>query len=113
MTVPVPAAQLAARLTMARVIAADYAQLPASDEAARHDWREWAARLHAALAGLLVAIDAVTSATGIAGTALLAPADVGTVLGALTDAADWRAARGDRDTLARYRGLSYRLGDDR
>jgi hypothetical protein len=47
------------------------------------------------------------------GSAELAARDILTVIGALFDAADYRAARGDAPAVAAYRSLSRALGDDR
>lgn len=47
------------------------------------------------------------------GSATLAARDILTVIGALFDAVDYRAARGDTSAVAAYRSVSRALGDDR
>jgi hypothetical protein len=47
------------------------------------------------------------------GAVTLAAADLMTVLGALADGTDWRAARGDSAAVAAYRAVARALGDDR
>jgi hypothetical protein len=90
MTVPMPA-ELAARLTMARAVAVDYArEARLGGSNGRPDWFAWAARLHTALSGLTSALDAFIGGTGIAGAATFAAADVAVLRRALADAIDYR-----------------------
>jgi hypothetical protein len=112
MTVATPA-ELAARLTLARAIAADYArQARGEGQDVRPDWYSWAARLHTALVGILAALEALASGPGITG-APIALADVGTVRAALIDGAAYRQDIGDYSQAGAYRRVSRSLGDDR
>jgi hypothetical protein len=109
-TTPTPET-LAARLTLSRVISDDFRKLGDNRELpGTEGWEAWSIRLHLALATLILAIDSVTSTSGQTGMAMLAPADVGLVLGALDDAAQWREARGDFLQSARYLAVYRQLG---
>jgi hypothetical protein len=106
-------AELAARITLAHAVAANYAR-EARGQAGngRPDWYAWGARLHQALTGVLGALGTVRSGPVVVGGVVIGPADVGTVLAALDDAAAFRAARLDGAAVVRYLSLSRTLGAD-
>lgn len=119
-TRPRPAAELAGRLTLARAIIADFdrerAAVCQERAAVSQDYGGaaqagviWSARLGAALAGLVSAVDAVM-APAAGPVAVVAPADVGAVTAALQDGAELRRDRGDQATANRYRMLADALG---
>ena len=108
-------AELAARLTLARLITNDFTRTAVARDSGA-DWLEWAHRINSALAGLISALDDslnVTSAVLPDNSALISSRDMMTVLGALSDGAGHRDAHGDYATATRYRALSRALGDDR
>jgi hypothetical protein len=105
---PSDPAYLAGRLLIGRLVAADFAVVL---EHPVRDYYRWAARLYAALSGLVEALDADRSRPGPADLALIAVPDLPVLLGALRDGATWRRAAGDDAGAARYRELSAALGD--
>jgi hypothetical protein len=105
--------ELAARMTLAKAISADF------DHEIRTArlvyWETWAHRLNTALNGLLAALDASTAPL-LDGGAYVSGPDLMAILAALRDAAEYRANNpddADRELIARFRGLSRTLGDDR
>jgi hypothetical protein len=119
-------AELAARRTAAAAVAADFtreADAYLDDDGRRPDFDSWAWRLHTELRLVLDRLDAETPEQPVPridgsqaashvrndGSAELSPADLGTVLGALSSAELGAGA----DMATRYRALAYRLGDDR
>lgn len=108
---PAPAAELAARLAVARAVSGDFARLTTDDHP---DWYVWSFRLGNALRFLLRALDALTTAatgaTGPAGVVVIAPGDLAALLTALSDATGYRMARGDDAAVRAYRRLAAALG---
>jgi hypothetical protein len=108
-------AELAARLTVARTVSQDFHRAT-MDLKSGTDWLEYAHRINTALAGLVSALDdalAVSSAVLPGNTAVITSRDLMTILGALADAAQYRAERQDYMLTTRYRALLRALGDDR
>lgn len=122
--------EVAARLTLARSVTADFARAAAGFDTP--DWLSWSNRLAASLGGLLEALGAADApesgreafqAAAVAssgrapdGTGRLSAQDTLTVIAALSDAAEYRSAHsddGDRQLIVAYRLLSLGLGDDR
>jgi len=112
-----PSPELAGRLVLARAITADFERLLGTVRDSDMTLNElgafaWCRTLHTALAGLIRALDAASGPVAPGG-ALISGRDLMTVLGALSDATDFRAARGDSGAVAAYRSLARALGDDR
>ncbi len=120
-------AEMAARMTSARAVLSDFERATGVGVGWR-DWQVWAQRLGQHLQfvldaprGLRVArVDGSQAASRarVDDSALLSPADLQIVLGALSDAAEYRGhSHGSRDRYraqaTAYRALAYRLGDDR
>lgn len=119
MTVP-GSSETAARRTLGRAAAADFAREAAAFAAGGRtpDWLAWSHRLASALNGLLTALDQQAYSKPLPvtcklsdGSGCLAPADLAVVLAALTDATLYATAVVERpDDTDAYRRIAQSLG---
>jgi len=104
-----PAHIIRRALDEAAAVRRDYAD--ATDRALIAEYESVAFALDRRTLAVITARQA--SGVGPDGTLTLAAADLMTVLGALADGTDYRAARGDSAAVAAYRAVARALGDDR